>query len=105
MLKLKVNLGNLKSSILAESDSALSKELVAIANAALDELIEATPIDTGRARRGWSVRFSGDKAILENDVAYVKLLNQGTSQQAPAYFIESIVLKYGKPSGSVVTYT
>jgi hypothetical protein len=47
-----------------------------------------TPVDTGEARDGW--RIEGDKII--NDVEHINRLNEGTSQQAPARFIEATVM-------------
>jgi hypothetical protein len=54
----------------------------------LDTLRETTPVDTGRARDGWY--FTGSS--IRNDVEYIDELNQGTSRQAPAHFIEKAVL-------------
>ena len=66
----------------------------------MSELKNATPVDTGRARDGWKV--SGDS--IENDVPYIEHLNEGSSQQAPAYFIEATLLKHSgiKPRGIIV---
>jgi hypothetical protein len=66
-------------------------------------LVEATPIDTGEARKGW---YLTDDSI-NNDVEYVKDLNQGTSRQAPARFIEKTLLSQSgvKPRGTIVRST
>jgi hypothetical protein len=66
----------------------------------LSELKQATPVDTGKARDGWY--FTGSS--IRNDVEYIDELNQGTSKQAPAYFIEKTVLaQIGiKPLGVIV---
>lgn len=53
-----------------------------------DKLIAATPVDTGNARAGWKV--VGNQII--NDVDYIDRLNEGTSKQAPAHFIEQTIL-------------
>lgn len=105
MIKLNVRLGSLKRDVLTQAELESLPELVRIANAAIAELQEATPVDTGFAASNWSYRVQGKTIILENDTAYIELLNKGSSQQAPAFFIESIVLKYGTPSGPIVTYT
>lgn len=81
------------------------------------ELRKATPIDTGHARRNWiasvgspntqeakddSARAQGIQAILSyelasgslwvsNSVRYIRALNYGHSQQAPAGFVERAV--------------
>lgn len=43
-----------------------------------------TPIDTGRARRGWQQR---SKQVVENDVPYINRLEKGYSRQAPNGFV------------------
>lgn len=90
--------------------------------AALDlfgELIQTTPIDTGRARAGWSMdaRQGADvpplKAssyrpkspfppkgvpfiIIYNNVEYIVRLNEGHSRQAPARFVQRAVEKISR---------
>jgi hypothetical protein len=68
----------------------------------LNELLHATPIDTGEARSGWTKieRPYGNDII--NPVPHVEQLNQGSSQQAPQFFIEQVALKYGTPMGTIV---
>jgi hypothetical protein len=51
-------------------------------------LKEATPVDTGEARDGWHL----NKNTIENDVPHINFLNEGTSKQAPAHFIEQTIL-------------
>ena len=105
MIQVKVRLQSLKADILSNAKPDEQAQLIEIASKALEELVAATPVDTGKAAGSWSFYPNSDGSItLENDVAYIKLLNAGSSAQAPAYFIESIVLKYGKPLGSIVTY-
>lgn len=78
------------------------------------ELVATTPVDTGRARAGWSVRIDGpgsnvppqgvnafpvqpdvsnidDVAFIYNNVEYIRRLNDGHSQQAPAMFVEAAI--------------
>lgn len=66
----------------------------------VEDLVEATPIDTGEARRGW--RIEGKDII--NDVEHVAKLNEGSSKQAPEYFIEKTVLSHPeiRPDGIIV---
>ena len=54
-----------------------------------------TPVDTGAARQGWQL----DLPSLEitNSVPYIGRLNQGSSTQAPAGFVENAVDKNFKP--------
>jgi len=68
----------------------------------LDELAAATPIDTGLARASWDTERVGDLFKVKNPVDYIQKLNQGSSKQAPARFIERIALKYGDPLGTIV---
>ena len=42
-----------------------------------------TPIDTGRARRGWQTRNN----IVENKLPYIERLEKGWSRQAPNGFM------------------
>ena len=68
----------------------------------LDDLRNATPVDTGEARNGWRKTRDG----LENSVDHISPLNEGTSQQAPAYFIEKTLLTHRDvlPSGIIVRH-
>jgi len=59
-----------------------------------------TPVDTGEARAGWENNtyrgFDGylDGSIV-NKVEHIEQLNRGHSKQAPAYFIEQVLVKVG----------
>ncbi len=68
----------------------------------LSEIKEETPIDTGLARRSWEIRSKGLVTEIVNTTDYIQYLNQGSSKQAPKYFIEKVALKYGQPLGSIV---
>jgi len=54
-----------------------------------------TPIRTGRAMRGWQktsrYRIGDNKVIVENQVPYIGLLDQGRSRQAPAGIIVPVL--------------
>jgi hypothetical protein len=66
---------------------------------AITALKEATPIKTGKARDGWCIV----KHSIVNDVNYINKLNNGTSKQAPKYFVEQTLLSLGfKLSGTVI---
>lgn len=71
---------------------------------ALEDLRTATPVDTGRAKSSWRLVEASNKFKIENDVPYMLYLNEGSSKQAPRYFIERIILKYGRPKGAIVLY-
>jgi hypothetical protein len=48
------------------------------------EVAGRTPIDTGRARRGWQQRNIN---TVENKVPYIGRLEKGYSRQAPSGFV------------------
>jgi hypothetical protein len=56
------------------------------------DLREATPVDTGEARDGWRSFISPSGLTVYNEVEHIDRLNSGSSQQAPAHFIESTVM-------------
>jgi hypothetical protein len=79
------------------------------------ELVARTPVDTGRARSNWlptlnipSEKTVGpnekvdvgrvledysldDNILITNNLPYIERLNQGSSKQAPANFVEAAV--------------
>lgn len=95
--------------------------VIKTAGAVDQTVVLATPVDTGRARANWQVgigspvkqatdetdpngqptisrngsrissRKAGDTIYLSNNVAYIGYLNQGSSAQAPAGFVEQAV--------------
>jgi len=82
----------------------------------MNKLKMATPIDTGRARNSWTLTMNknnfkdaktggpsigslpsvSDKKVetlyLTNGTPYIENLNQGSSRQAPARFVEQTIL-------------
>ncbi len=68
----------------------------------VDELKVNTPVDTGFAQNSWSVTEGKNIFNIENSAPYIQYLNEGSSAQAPARFIEAVALKYGKPIGTIV---
>ena len=67
------------------------------------ELSSVTPVDTGNARDSWSYSRSFDGFVVRNTAPYIHRLNEGSSKQAPAYFVERTALKYGLPLGTIVS--
>ena len=67
----------------------------------LNALRAATPVDTGNAMDSWSITSRG----LSNDAEYIDHLNNGSSTQAPANFIEAAVLSVTgvQPNGIIVS--
>lgn len=53
------------------------------------DLIAGTPVDTGRARKGWRRTAEGS----ENMVPYIKPLDEGHSKQAPNGIIQPALNK------------
>ena len=96
-------LAKVKAKVLAEALAIAKNKAVALST----KLANATPVDTGNAKDGWEV-VQKDKAtfIVKNDVAYISSLNAGHSQQAPAFFIERVILeeKGLYPNGPLVRY-
>jgi hypothetical protein len=70
--------------------SEIDKDLDSFFNDVLKEVKKQTPIDTGKARKGWQKRSNpsvGDSTSIENvlvnNVKYVPYLDKGHSSQAP----------------------
>jgi len=87
-------------------DKDVEKELMRLRGKAAEnlkkELQLATPIDTGLAAASWEVSETIKAHQISNSVPYIQYLNQGTSKQAPAYFVERTALQYGTPVGTIV---
>lgn len=103
-MKLNMSLSNIEKEfkrISVEIDNASKVENTKTVFSLLNDLVLATPIDTGNARESWNLSVEKD-FIIKNDAEYIEYLNEGSSKQAPARFIESTALKYGKPLGMIV---
>jgi len=85
-----------------EATVALDKATKIKTKEIVNALKEATPVDTGEARDGWKVHNNH----IENTVSHIENLNEGSSQQAPAFFIEDTVLKFkGVHPNGMITKT
>lgn len=90
-----------------------------VAITALQNVVVSTPVDTGRARSGWGAgigssspghgfdqagqgtvtrgrgvigtRRAGQDIFISNNVPYITRLNEGSSAQAPAMFVQSAI--------------
>lgn len=76
----------------------IAKDLGSFSAELVKDLKAATPKRTGRARAGWSVTtpVSPDKynrVLTQNSVPYIESLNEGSSKQAPAGYIEDTIDK------------
>lgn len=76
------------------------QQILIITNKIVTALKSVTPVDTGRARAGWT----SDDSAITNTVPYISELNNGTSKQAPKYFIEKTILmtESVQPNGVIV---
>lgn len=84
----------------------LTEQSLRISKLALEDLKQATPIDTGFARKSWELKYVFGKITIENTAPYINALNHGHSKQAPSFFIENTLLRNPqlKPVGTIVTY-
>jgi hypothetical protein len=97
----------------------LEKTVRAVALIVDAELVATTPVDTGRARSNWNPSLNTpdtsivepnqkkpiqpalaaykitDTILITNNLPYIKPLNNGSSKQAPAGFVD-IALEKGK---------
>ena len=88
---------------IASTMARLESELAQKSKKLLQNLVDATPVDTGAAAHGW--KLEGNKIL--NEIDYISELNRGSSTQAPAHFVESTVLLDPdiKAAGIIVEYT
>jgi hypothetical protein len=104
-MPLKISLINIKEEFekLKGNRAKLTKEesKKAVKNM-IGDLRAKTPVDTGLARDSWKSEESLTGIDIKNTTEYIQYLNQGSSTQAPAYFIESVALRYGDPVGKIV---
>lgn len=102
---IKISLGNIDEAFKALEKKALleieanSKKT---AEALVEDLVKATPIDTGHARESWELTETKTGFDITNSAEYIEYLNSGSSKQAPSHFIESTALQYGTPIGAIV---
>jgi hypothetical protein len=57
------------------------------------EIKSRTPIDTGKARRGWKQKHRRNNSTVSNKVKYIQPLEDGHSKQAPKGFVNQSVNK------------
>ncbi|MDB4575350.1 hypothetical protein N9112_00140 [bacterium] len=85
-----------------EVDSELSIKAYARSLVLKAELQLNTPVDTGEAAGSWTILRTKDGALIRNTADHIEYLNEGSSKQAPAFFIERTALRYGTPVGVIV---
>lgn len=101
------------SSLLSSLDKRVRSVKPRLAEDIFRRLIILTPVKTGRARFSWDITTSSFKApppegiysapsippipktdgpvYIYNPIDYIEALNEGSSRQAPAMFVESAV--------------
>jgi hypothetical protein len=80
MLKIRVlGTGKVMSSLEREKE----KFIDLVAKDIKDVAVRRTPIDKGRARRGWRLEGTGTGKRIVNRVPYIDVLEKGHSKQAP----------------------
>lgn len=104
--------------VAADIEPAVDDTLRKVALVANQTVIMATPVDTGRARANWQVSidteidsevdstnaqgaiarnasvirgYRNGSIILQNNLPYIGALNNGSSAQAPAGFVEKAI--------------
>jgi hypothetical protein len=105
MIKLKVTYD--KKSLEKQVRKEIATKLKPVSEEIISDLKNVTPVDTGAAASSWVVTELDKEKLsfqIKNDKDYIKYLNAGSSNQAPANFIERTVLDYGNPKGPVVEY-
>lgn len=84
-------------SIRFEGKTSLKKRLKGVIDEMTRDLAEeirkTTPIDTGKARRGWRRSLTPKGATINNSVPYISALEKGHSRQAPKGMIQPAINK------------
>jgi hypothetical protein len=95
----------------------LEDTVIGVTLAVDSELVNTTPVDTGRARSNWLPSLNrpdgrqvgvgqkpdtrnaiaryklSDTIFITNNLPYITKLNEGSSQQAPAGFVDAAILR------------
>lgn len=98
--KVSTEIGNLRKAFRSNELKAIRKECMI----AVEELKIETPVDTGFAKSQWKLVEEANVFKIENKAPYIDFLNAGSSQKAPKYFVERVMLRHGKPVGTIVQY-
>jgi len=111
-----VKVTNLKNETEQFKDKTLKEQEKILRARALQAFADVkliTPVDTGRARNSWYIGYDDQykdtqfgsatilvekdkptKIIVTNGTTYIQFLNDGSSRQAPARFIEAAFSRY-----------
>jgi len=99
---------NVKVINFAQEMARVKREVKRLGNSKIEDKIDyatatlkqVTPVDTGEARAGWkNLHYQGLDGYTEgkifNPVDHIEHLNNGSSKQAPKYFIEQVLMTIG----------
>ena len=65
------------STMINQVDKELGSAVKRLANDLFATVERRTPVDTGRAKKGWSKKIGQDNFVIENKVPYVPILDKG----------------------------
>lgn len=65
------------SNVTKALDQALRSEIQLLANTVYSTVKGKTPVDTGRARGGWTKNVKDKTFVVQNDVPYITVLDKG----------------------------
>ncbi len=65
------------SAMINQVDKELGSAVKRLADDLYNTVERRTPVDTGRARKGWSKKVGKDNFVIENKVPYVPILDKG----------------------------
>jgi hypothetical protein len=81
---------------IAQIEREVSGVVDNIANDIREVAISKTPIDKGRARRGWVLSNAGKSKRVSNRVPYIVHLENGHSKQAPDGILRPTIREISK---------
>lgn len=58
-------------------DASLKSEIQLLSNEVYKEVRNRTPVDTGRAKKGWTQKTTDNTFVIENRVPYIGVLDKG----------------------------
>lgn len=74
-------------------DKTVNRIVREVSNDLTKELRSRTPIETGKAMRGWKQSHGRINSAVKNKVKYISILEDGWSRQAPKGFVEQSIKK------------
>ena len=94
-------MGNVRTKKANRFFSKLAKEIEtdrgieALTFEIMNRIIAMTPVDTSRARSGWSYRMRGNVGVITNPLPYIRRLEYGWSKQAPNGMARVVLRQFG----------